>query len=57
MSAPVVERPTPVGSMPMYAVLTVSGAILCRSRLLDVALPYLTPGAVLLRDGVPYSTR
>lgn len=60
MSAPVVERVTEVASsayLPMFTVLTPTGAIVCQSRLLDVALGYLTAGAVLLRDGVAYSGR
>lgn len=60
MSAAVVERVAevaPVAYLPMFTVLTPTGAIVCQSRLLDVALGYLSAGAVLLRDGVPYTTR
>lgn len=53
MSAPTIERAA--GTLPMYTVLTPTGAILCRSRALDVALPYLTPDAVLLVNGEPFS--
>jgi hypothetical protein len=59
MSAPTIERPAVEQSsavtVHMFTVLTPRGAIVCRSRAEDVALSYLTPGAVLLCDGVPFT--